>query len=469
MEFHALILCGHGHELNPFTLTSCSKGFPKAFLTVGNEQLIEHVLKWCREANFSRITLVCEPGTYLYMIDYIDGKKKINPNDSNEDEKLNFEKNQVEFWGKVDVVSINMEENGEIIYYLYQKKILNGLQDFIILPCDFVTNFESEMLIKAFRSRPEHCEVIFMLYNNISEGNNDKSKHCFFYTEKKRGEFVFIGLDSVEQVYDEGNLTIQQSLIHKISNITITKSMTNSSIFLCSMNIMNLIAKNEEKFDSTFFKERSLLQVFGELSLASISKDFQKRAVNLFLLPKSFFFYRCNNLKSLMAANQYYMRIRAASRANIYIAQKEKNSATVGIESIVGTNSELGDKTNVKKTIIGENCKIGKKVKLTNCLLFNNVKVEDNVHLENCIIGNNAYIQSLSKLINCNVEPTHKVIKKTEIKGLTLLCFDINLAIKHDKQSEADNLDISDSSELSFEYLNHDSEDLFNENFVFSY
>ena len=141
--------------------------------------------------------------------------------------------------------------------------------------------------------------------------------------------------------------------------------------------------------------------------------------------------------------------------------QKDKLAAHVGNDSIVGENTELGEKTNVKRSVVGHNCKIGKKVRITGCLIFDNVVVGDDVQLENCIIGHHAKIPSKSKLINCNVESTNEVTTGTQAKGDTLLC--MSLEAVEDGESEDEFVlktgPLSDSSSEDDDDEDDESED----------
>ena len=61
------------------------------------------------------------------------------------------------------------------------------------------------------------------------------------------------------------------------------------------------------------------------------------------------------------------------------IPLKKKNylffsaKAQLGLESFVGENTYIAEKTTIKNCIIGANCKINEKVRLTNCVIMNNV------------------------------------------------------------------------------------------------
>ncbi len=57
MEFHAVILCGQGKGLVPFSSLR-STGQAKAMLPIANKPMISHVLEWCNKASFKGISYI---------------------------------------------------------------------------------------------------------------------------------------------------------------------------------------------------------------------------------------------------------------------------------------------------------------------------------------------------------------------------------------------------------------------------
>ena len=59
MEFTAAIVCGKGKALTPFSQAR-STGIPKPLLPIANKPMVQYVLDWCLQANFSRIIVLFE-------------------------------------------------------------------------------------------------------------------------------------------------------------------------------------------------------------------------------------------------------------------------------------------------------------------------------------------------------------------------------------------------------------------------
>lgn len=49
----------------------------------------------------------------------------------------------------------------------------------------------------------------------------------------------------------------------------------------------------------------------------------------------------------------------------------------VGSDSIIGSSTQVGEKTSIKHSIIGSMCTIKDKVKITNCIIMNSVTIEE--------------------------------------------------------------------------------------------
>lgn len=49
----------------------------------------------------------------------------------------------------------------------------------------------------------------------------------------------------------------------------------------------------------------------------------------------------------------------------------------VGADSLVGPDTQVGEKSSIKRSVIGSSCVIQDKVTVTNCLLMNSVTVEE--------------------------------------------------------------------------------------------
>lgn len=466
MEFHAVILCGTGHALSPFS-RSRSSGMPKALLPIANRPMIEYVLDWCDRAFFPKVTVVTDSSSKEEIESAIELYKtrKFKKNQEESDENEGSEREVLEFINAINVLGIDGENSGQVLYLMNKMSAFKPYNNFVLLPCDFITNLPPQVLIEAYRNREDVDLGLLVNYRNQLEIEDKKfkifPKNYTLYTELPDGKTQLLDYASAEDVDFHKALQIRSQMTWRYPNTTISTKLLNASIFFGSTQMFKIFEENEAKFNETYFQHRSITKVIRDLARRSWKHSKTKETVGLLILPHQATFFRINNTPVLMEANRYLMKKQAMTKAQQPNNSKDKLLAHVGIDSLIGEGTQLGEKTNVKRSVVGSNCIIGKRVKLTGTLVLNNVTIEDDAQLENCIIGNGALIRSKVKLTNCNVESTNEVAKGTQSKGDTLLCFSLEGLVEGesvmDLESESDDESDSGSEEdYEDEYADND-------------
>lgn len=87
---------------------------------------------------------------------------------------------------------------------------------------------------------------------------------------------------------------------------------------------------------------------------------------------------------------------------NIYFGDNLKLALTcdVGNDTVIGSDSKLGNGTCILKSIIGKNCTIGNGATIENSYLFDGVVVKDNCVIKFSVIGENCIIKKKSKILD---------------------------------------------------------------------
>lgn len=446
MEFHAVILCGTGHALSPFSQIR-SSGMPKALLPIANRPMIEYVLDWCDRAFFPKVTVVTDSGSKEEIesaIELYKARKLKSQEDS--DDNDGAQREALELTNAISVLGIDGENSGQVLYLMNKMSGFKSFNNFVLLPCDFITNLPPQVLIEAYRNREDSDLGLLVNYRNQLEVEDKKfkifPKNYTLYSELPDGKTQLLDYASAEDVDFHKALQIRSQMTWRYPNTTISTKLLNASIFFGSTLIFKIFEDDEVKYNETYFQHRSITKVIRDLARSSWRHSKSKETVGLLILPHQATFFRNNNTQVLMEANRYFMKKQAIQKAQQQSNVKDKLLAHVGIDSLIGENTQLGEKTNVKRSVVGSNCIIGKRVKLTGSLVLNNVTIEDDVQLENCIIGNSVLIHSKLRLTNCNVESTHEVAKGTQSKGDTLLCFSLEGLVE-----EETSLDLESDSE----------------------
>ncbi|CAK7891915.1 translation initiation factor eIF-2B subunit gamma [[Candida] anglica] len=460
MEFHAVILCGPGKALTPFSSIR-STGTPKALLPIANRPMIEYVLEWCDRAFFPQVTVVCDDDSkdaisgaleqykkkreqqQAALIAEEEGSHGAVPGSVGASNNASSGAVANDTPSNISVVTLTTEHSGEILHHLYKTSTLKKFQNFVLLPCDFVTDLPPQVLIEAYRNKSESDLGLLVHYRNQFDNIEDKKSKIFkknytIYTDVDDGQTRLLDIMSSEDVDFHKALQLRTQMCWRHANSTVATKLLNSCIFFGSGELIFPIFENpQEKFTDSYFRHRSATKVIRDLAKRSWKHSEPRENVGFLILPQQATFFRINNTPVFMEANRYFMKLQASSRAQQQHAAttaaqssgqqppKDKNSANVGADSLVGHATTLDEKTTVKRTVVGTDCKIGKRVKLTGCVILNNVTIEDDVHLENCIVGNNVIIHSKARLTACNIESTLEVAKGTQAKGESLLCLSL--------------------------------------------
>lgn len=468
MEFHAVILCGSGSQLTPFSKER-STGIPKALLPVANRPMVEYVLDWCEKAFFPKVTLICDDESHDDIVKALGAYKKRKNSDLTSGEDVDVD--TMQFTDSIDVLSMSSPTNGQVLQYMVEKNIIKPYQHFALLPCDFVTNLPPQVLIEAYRSRQDSDVGLAVSYKNQLEIEDKKNrifpKNYTIYTELPNGDAQLLDYYSTEDVEFHKAFKIRTQLVWKYPNSTVSTRLLNSSIFFGDgKRIQEIFNENKNKFTDAYFTHRPLIKVIRDLARKPWQSVNHKSTVGFLIVPEQAIFIRSNNLPVLLEANRHYLKLQARENAGKPAASKDKTAANVGADAMVGEGTVLGEKTNVKRSVIGSNCVVGKRVKLTGSIVLDNVTIEDDLQLENCIIGHDSIIRSKCKLTSCYVESTNEVAKGTQSKGDTLLCLTLEGLVESESAVESSS-SLEESSED--DYNHYDDEYGDNSDGLFGY
>lgn len=457
MEFHAVILCGPGKQLAPFSKER-QTGVPKALLPLAHRPMLEYVLDWCGKAFFPKVTVLCHEDSFE-EIDAAVAKYRTS--------RTEGEAADGEFVNSIEVEEFSMPTSGEVFPYLLKRNAAH--ENFVLLPCDFITDLPPQVLIEAYRSRLESDLGMLVCYRNQLDIEDKKNKifpkNYTVYADLPTGQSQLLDYYSAQDIEFHKALKIKTQLVWNYPMSTVSSKLLSSAVFFGNAKLISAVfTEYKEKFDEAYFASRPLIKVIRDLARKPWQSPSCAYTVALLEVPQRAVFIRSNNLPVYMEANRHYLKIQAREGAGKSSGPKDKLAANVGADLMVGEGTELGEKTNVKRTVVGANCTIGKRVKLTGSVILDNTTIEDDVQLENSIVGHNVIIRSKSKLINCYVESTHEVAKGTQSKGDTLLCLTLEGLVEQAVESSSSEEEDTDDS-----YEDYDDEYGDNSDGLFAY
>lgn len=438
MEFHAVIFCGKGARLDPFSNVR-DTGITKALLPIGNKPMIEYVLEWCDRAPFSQISVATHSEDLQAITEAVDQYSKKRGKEIVEISPINF-------------IKFDGDNTGEALnQFIYN----DNAKDFVFLPCDFITDLPPQVLIEQYRNRSDEDIAMSVHYYNKYE-SIDKKSLTHYYTVYSDDDHL-LDIYSKDSVEISKFLELRTQMVWKFPITKVSTKLLDSFIYFMSPKTSKIL--REEIND---FSNRSITKILRDLARRSWKHSSKKDTISIFNLPTECNFIRTDNIPAYMEANRYAMRVKAKTQGGGNVQPKEKGAATVGVDSVVGDNTTLGERTSVKKTVVGKDCTIGSRCRLTGCVLLNGITLEDDVVLENCIIGSGARVNSKARLTNCNIEGGYTVSKGSQIKGETLT----NLFIEG-QNMEVDSTDESEYDSEEDESFEDDYDDEFEDDGLF--
>ncbi|CUS20363.1 LAQU0S01e04940g1_1 [Lachancea quebecensis] len=487
MDFQAFIFCGKGYNLAPFTQTKGDTGVSKALLPVANRHMIEYVLDWCEQANFKEINVVADGDEIDVIHEALANYMKIRECQYDILAKTMAPHHSQHLRKPIPIHFI--ASKGETTGAILQRELLSKITgDFVLLPCDFITDIPPQIFIDQYRNKDPDNLAMSVSYRNTFE-NIDKKQLDFSYTVYSENEDsvkqpVLLDVYSKRDVEKSKYLQIRTHLLWRYPNASVSKKLLNSSIYFCSYELVDLLTEenklsftseteSEEFEDDTVtseshrqvikptpFRKRNklvkdpincckpLTKVFRDLGRRSWQHSAPRETTGVFILPSLGCFIRSNVLSAYMEANRYMLRM----KASMLTAQGVPaiGSSAVGADSIIGAECSISEKTSVKLSVLGKNCKIGKRCRIVGCVILDGVEIDDECILENAVIGNFTKIGKKCKLTNSYVEGSYIVNPRTVLKGETLT--HIFIEESEDTSDSLESSEEEDTSEYSDDY-----------------
>ena len=135
--FQAVVLCGPGLSLNPFT--SNPEDFPKALVPIANRPMVWYAIDWCYRMGITNITLITPPSAAPPL----EAALSQNPHLTS----LSTHKPAL-----ISPVDLDLNTPTAAIFRLLEvKAAITG--DFVVVPCDLVCDLPGEKLLSAWMVR----------------------------------------------------------------------------------------------------------------------------------------------------------------------------------------------------------------------------------------------------------------------------------------------------------------------------
>ncbi|XP_009696992.1 PREDICTED: translation initiation factor eIF-2B subunit gamma, partial [Cariama cristata] len=127
--------------------------------------------------------------------------------------------------------------------------------------------------------------------------------------------------------------------------------------------------------------------------------------------------YRVNTLGLYIEANRQVPKLLlnlGLEEPLVHGSAQITDRGMVGSDSIIGSSTQVGEKTSIKHSVIGSMCTIKDKVKITNCIIMNSVTIEEGCCLQGSVICHNAVIEKGADIKDCLIGSDQRLETKAK-------------------------------------------------------
>ncbi|XP_019336284.2 translation initiation factor eIF-2B subunit gamma [Alligator mississippiensis] len=424
MEFQAVVMAAGGGS----RMMDLTSSIAKPLLPVGNKPLIWYPLNLLERVGFEEVIVVTTKEIHKLL---------------NLDTKL-----------KLDIVYISDDLDGgtaDSLRYIHPKI----KTDVLVLSCDLITDVALHEVVDLFRA---HNAMLSMLMKKAHEpmevvpGQKGKKAPV-----EQRD---FIGLDNTgkrllfmanEADLDE-ELIIKRSILQKHPRIHIRTGLIDAHLYCMKKCVVDFLAENksitsirselvpylvrkqfscptssQQEQDNkeqdqkrrepksldiySFMKEEESLLKFALSKTCwndhqgDLNEAFHMGRVRCYVhVMKEGLCFRVNTLGLYIEANRQVPKmlpLLCPDEHLVHASAQVTNKDMVGLDSIIGSSTQVGEETFIKRSTIGSSCTIKDKVKITNCIIMNSVTIEEGCSLQNSVLCHHAVIGKGSDIRDC--------------------------------------------------------------------
>ncbi|KAI9193036.1 nucleotide-diphospho-sugar transferase [Polychytrium aggregatum] len=371
-----IIADSFNRRFRPLTLDT-----PRCLLPLCNVPLIEYTLEFLAISGVQEIFVVC-CAHHEQIKDYIRSSK----------------------WGKtslprvVTIVSQELLSVGDALRSLDGKNILRG--DFILVSGDIVSNMKLDKALEEHKARRQIDKnaIMTMVVKQASPTHRSRSKgeEALFVLDPKTNQCLHY--EPMEVYPKKNRLNLELKTFKEHPEIQIRNDLIDCQIDICSIEVLLLFTEN---FDYQHIRKdfvRGILQsdilaktihchIISQSYAARVKSTQMYEAISKDIMSRWTFPMVPDN--NLLESHTY-----SFSRPHIY---KEKDvvlsrSASLSEQVVIGSFTEIGDKTQIRNSVVGRGCKISANVVIDGAFIWDNVTIHSGAQICRSIIASDAVI-----------------------------------------------------------------------------
>lgn len=360
---------GPGHQLHPLT----DSHSPKCFLPIANKPMIVHVLNWLTLSGISSSLVVCNPklaGPLGAVVSkYCDPRTQI---------------------GIIPFIEDDVGGSGTMAALLAARPYIKN--DFILLPCDLVTNAPLQIMADLHRSKEALATCMLCSVNGDSISSVST---------------CFVGMDGQRIAYlrradtlDRHSLTLPLPLLFQHPCLKLRTDLQDSHCYMFSRDIYEhpLLQTAKNIFS---IKEELMPALVKSDSVYAYILEQQQRSTGD-VDRNGEYCLRANNKEALMQANRLLA-------SQLFPPKKDP--------TLMGESGSVGERCTIRRSTIGHHVTIGCNVRITGSLIMDHVVIQDNCKLDGIIAGAKCTIRDACQLKDCAIGPQYVVERETVSTG----------------------------------------------------
>nr|XP_008164948.1 translation initiation factor eIF-2B subunit gamma isoform X2 [Chrysemys picta bellii] len=406
MEFQAVVMAAGGGS----RMMDLTSSIPKPLLPVGNKPLIWYPLNLLERIGFEEVIVVTTKEVQKLL---------------NLDTKM-----------KLDIVCIPDDADmgtADSLRHIHQKI----KTDVLVLSCDLITDVALHEVVDLFRAHDATLSILMKKAQEPTEmvpGQKGKKKPV-----EQRD---FIGVDDTgkrllfmanEADLDE-ELVIKRSLLQK--SLTSIRSELIPYLVRKQFSSPTSLRQGQDNKEQDQKKDQKSLDIYSYMkgdSLLEFAPDkscWNGHSIDLnealhggkvrcyVHIMKEGLCYRVNTLGLYIEANRQVPKLLSTllcpEEPLVHVSAQVMDRGLVGSDSIIGSSTQVGEKTSIKHSIIGSTCTIKDRVKITNCIIMNSVTIEEGSSLQSCLVCHNAVIEKGADLRDCLIGSSQRLEPKSK-------------------------------------------------------
>ncbi|XP_057319505.1 translation initiation factor eIF-2B subunit epsilon [Microplitis mediator] len=372
-------------DFNTSLLTPLQHIFPSILTPVANINLLDYVVLSLIRSEIKEI--------FIYCSSHIDLIK-------NYISKKNYDDITVSL-----IISDGCRSLGDALRDIDTKGWIRG--DFVLIRGDAFINTNLSNLLNRHKAKKDKDKGIAMsiIFRDVGSSRHSTltNESCFYVVNKLTDKLIFYKKPEGH----EKKLKFELNWFLDHEQIEINTGFIDSHVYMCSQSVLSLFSDNFDFQTMEDFIRGVLLN--EEILDSRIYR--QVLDADAYALPISSWPAYHTLTRDILQRQSYPLTPDMLAPLNdiIYSSKstyKYKNSCLargciLKNDTIVGSDSQLGNNTLVSRSTIGNNCTIGDNVVIDNSYILNNVTINNNCHIKNTFVMSNCLLEERTCVETC--------------------------------------------------------------------